>query len=310
MNPTQSDYQLTDVLDVPEIAPLPAIRSERAATVAKWFGIDDRLNPSKSAADSPPDQRTDRALLRSLLPRAGQIVFLTGPSGAGKSSMLRALRGLRSRARWRDLNAIALPDTPLVDCFDGAPLDQTLALLSQVGLAEAWSYLRTPGELSEGQRWRLKLALSMHHSIGAPASAGTEIPGTCRLKAARRLGSGNRVILLADEFAALLDRITAAIVARCLRRAISTTPTLCAIVATSHHDLTAALQPDVIVNCDFRRIEVHRRGRGGFIVRKDKPKKRKRGSSLNIGSSRANTQPSTLNKDRSDCRKHLPAHPA
>src|SRR6476659_5890169 len=89
MHPTQSEYHLTDSLDVPEIAPLPTIRSERAATVAKWFGIDDLVSTSNSTNDSPPDHRTDRALLRSLLPRAGQIVFLTGPSGAGKSSMLR-----------------------------------------------------------------------------------------------------------------------------------------------------------------------------------------------------------------------------
>lgn len=278
MNSRPTDYHLTDCLDVPEIAPLPTIRSERAATVARWFGIDDRLRTADSANDSPPDQRTDRALLRSLLPRAGQIVFLTGPSGAGKSSMLRALRTLRPRGRWMDLNTIDLPDAPLVDCFDGAALDQTLALLSQVGLAEAWSYLRTPGELSEGQRWRLKLALAMKEGSGlrirdSGKAESAFSPRVCSRSGAVETASKlagytgpSRLILLADEFAALLDRITAAIVAGCLRRAVSSTPRLCAIVATSHHDLTAALQPDVIVNCDFRRIEVHRRGCGELTI--------------------------------------------
>src|SRR2546429_342039 len=87
-----------------------------------------------------------------------------------------------------DVPAIAPPDVPLVDCFDSAPLDQTLALLSHVGLAEAWSYLRTPDELSEGQRWRLRLALAMRRAENIDNQ------------------KTRRLILIADEFAALLDR--------------------------------------------------------------------------------------------------------
>jgi ABC-type ATPase with predicted acetyltransferase domain len=79
---------------------------------------------------------------------------------------------------------------------------------------------------------------------------------TCRLKPARR---SERGILISDEFAALLDRVTAAIVARCLRRAISASDNLGAIVATSHEDLMGALAPDTIIHCDFREIEVSRR---------------------------------------------------
>lgn len=392
------DYQLTNTLDVPEIAPLPTIRSERAATVAKWFGIDQQLqtvskspvHPSTSAhgaterggnslrnqtrnggkkkvpkratridapgidsreidpreiharrSDTPeidppdaPPARDDRAFLCSLLPGPNQITFLTGPSGAGKSSMLRALQSVAPQTRWLDLNEIALPDVPLVDCFDGAPLDQTLALLSQVGLAEAWSYLRTPAELSEGQRWRLKLALAMRKSgesdqpaqgsvsqgcskhqreeagasetagagpsthlnlaheqtlatnnaqmgcsknselmsddARAPDEAGTgspthstlaseDAPTTNNVEVGQAEDSPSPLVLMADEFAAVLDRVTAAIVARCLRRSVAASPGLCAIVATSHEDLTSALSPDIIVNCDFRWIEVWRK---------------------------------------------------
>src|SRR5262249_47623553 len=107
------EYELTDSFDIPEITPVPSIRSERARTVAKWFGIDDRCD---DRAFPPREGRASRAMLRSLLPLAGQITFLTGPSGAGKSSLLRALRALRPRARWVDLDSIELPDLPLVDC--------------------------------------------------------------------------------------------------------------------------------------------------------------------------------------------------
>src|SRR2546421_3533733 len=189
-SPLDRDYVLTHTLEVPEIAPMPTIRSQRAATVAHWFGIDEQIHAAtkaplparvltkREARQAKQNARDDGALLRSLLPARKQITFLTGPSGAGKTSMLRALRSRRPRARFLDLNQIELPDVPLVDCFNGAPLDQTLALLSQVGLAEAWSYLRTPNELSEGQRWRLKLALAMQRAAHREEHVQTEIPQT------------------------------------------------------------------------------------------------------------------------------------
>jgi hypothetical protein len=242
MHPNTSfNYDLIHSQEIPELSPLPSIRSDRAATIAKWFGIENQL--PRATTSTLPASRTDRALLRSLLPKPGQITFFTGASGAGKSSMLRELRSLRTpKTRWIDLATdIHLPDKPLVDCFRGAELDRTLALLSHVGLAEAWSYLRTPSELSEGQRWRLKLALAMHESQKC------------------KTDRFSRTILIADEFAALLDRVTASIVARCLRRSIDATPKLAAIVATSHEDLTRALAADWFITCDFRLIEVRRR---------------------------------------------------
>jgi ABC-type ATPase with predicted acetyltransferase domain len=68
------------------------------------------------------------------------------------------------------------------------------------------------------------------------------------------------VVLAADEFAAPLDRITALVVARALRKAVSARPDLCAIVATTREDLATALNPDLIVHCDFGVFEVQERG--------------------------------------------------
>ena len=152
------DYELTHTMDVPEIAPLPLIRSERAATVARWFGIDDQINhPEPTPA--PISAPTESSFVRSAQVRADHVA--DRPEWRGEIIDASGTAIGPAQARFLDLNEIQLPDVPLVDCFDGAPLDQTLALLSRVGLAEAWSYLRTPGELSEGQRWRLKLALGM-----------------------------------------------------------------------------------------------------------------------------------------------------
>ena len=125
-------------------------------------------------------------------------------------------------------------------------------------LGEAWTYLRTPTELSEGQRWRFRLALALHHaSRGAVREENDS-------RAAAREDNGSPAavrnendlpVIACDEFAAVLDRVTALIVAHRLRRAIDALPHAAAVVATSHEDIEPALSAEVIVRCDFGRVE-------------------------------------------------------
>ena len=214
------------------------VRTERAATVARWFGLTrSEWNPS-----APEPTRISTIPL----PAPGEILLLAGPSGSGKSRLLGAMRERASAdgsIDWIDLAALNPPPaTPLVDCFgEGTPLREALLLLARVGLGEAWSYLRASEELSEGQRFRLKLAMALHRLSVLPAE---------------RQATGQRAILICDEFAAVLDRITALVVARCLRRSIDAHPDLSAIVATSHDDLQPALRPERIAWCDFGRVEM------------------------------------------------------
>ena len=223
------------MIHVPHI--MPPVRSRRARQIARWFG----LSPRTSARRTPSFEE-----LRPILPPPGAITLVTGPSGGGKSSLLRALRSAASpEVRWIDFDRIEPRAVPLVDCFDHIPLTDALALLSRVGLCEAWTYLRTPAELSDGQRWRLKLALALHVASREEASRG---------------GAGSRAqtVLCADEFGAILDRVTAMVVARTLRKSIRAP--LSALVATSHDDLLGALQPDLIVTSDFERVLIRPRG--------------------------------------------------
>ena len=182
----------------------------------------------------------------------GTLTSIYGPSGSGKSVLLRRLRE-RHKARerrWIDLDAIALPDVPVVNCFGEQPIDQTLKLLNRVGLGEAWTYLRTPEELSEGQRFRLRLAIALDvvERMGIRDAAAL-CPG---------VGEGKGVVIACDEFAAVLDRLTALIVANCLRGVVNGMPGLAVVVATSHEDLGGALKPDEVVRCDFGKVSVER----------------------------------------------------
>jgi ABC-type ATPase with predicted acetyltransferase domain len=52
----------------------------------------------------------------------------------------------------------------------------------------------------------------------------------------------------------VLDRVTAMVVARALRKSIR--GPLSALVATAHDDLIDALQPDLLVTCDFERVAI------------------------------------------------------
>jgi ABC-type ATPase with predicted acetyltransferase domain len=233
--------------------------SSRAARVARWFGVEreaEAITRASSSLPPPPNSPP-------LDPRGGQLILLTGPSGSGKSTLLRHLRRQNPRARWCDLSRTPLPRRGTVvdamtlamthgraddDRETDAVIVAALDALSRVGLGEVWTYLRPPAQLSEGQRWRLRLALALTRTH-------PNAHGTCSMRYPRR--AKPLAILAADEFAAPLDRVTAAVVARALRKAVHARPDdLCAIVATAHHDLIPALAPDVIVRCDFGTCDI------------------------------------------------------
>ena len=205
-----------------------AIRSERARVVAGMFGVKEGSGFGVQGSEV----ETELEL------RAGTVTLITGASGGGKSTLLRALRTKCSRL-WVDVGEIDLPQVPVVDCFESDELEEVLAMLGRVGLGEVWTYLRTPAELSEGQRWRLRLAL-----------------GLWRLR-------GRDGVLVADEFCSVLDRISARVVARCLRKTIDAEPRVAAVVASAHDDLERALMPNVLIRCDFGRILLCKRARNG-----------------------------------------------
>jgi hypothetical protein len=168
--------------------------------------------------------------------RAGTVVLVAGPSGAGKSTLLQRYRRQPvAGRRLIDLARIRLPERAVIELFPRLSIEAALGVLSRVGLAEAHTYLLPPSKLSDGQRWRLRLAVAVARCEAWP---------------------GRKFVIVADEFAALLDRVTAWIVARALRKAVDRLGNACAVVATSHEDLEGPLSADVVVRCDFGEVRV------------------------------------------------------
>jgi ABC-type ATPase with predicted acetyltransferase domain len=150
------------------------------------------------------------------------IVYITGDSGSGKSVLLRAIRAdLGEEAI--DLSEVAVdPEKPLIETV-GATVEQGLELLSKVGLNDAFLFLRTYSQLSDGQKYRYRIA--------------------------KLIESGKQWWLM-DEFAACLDRDTAKIIAYNLQK-IARQQAKAVIAATTHSDLTEDLKPSVLIRKRF-----------------------------------------------------------
>lgn len=182
----------------------------------------------RSEHPAPPPAPRDAAE-RVLAMPGGSIALLTGPSGCGKTTLLRAI-ARASRPPVIDGSALlgdAPGDRPMLDLFTGA-LPEALRALTASGLAEPRLWARSVGELSEGQRLRLGLALAI---AGAHECA--------------------RSLVMLDEFCSTLDRVTARGVARTLRRWASGHPGVLVVCATAHDDLAPALQPDLQLQPPF-----------------------------------------------------------
>ena len=163
---------------------------------------------------------------------SGDIVYITGQSGSGKTVLLNQCEQalVDDGQGVMNIDQVILQEAPLVDQI-GDSTKEALMILSRVGLNDAYLFIRKPSELSDGQRYRLKLA----HLLNLPTD-----------------------VWVADEFGAVLDRVTAKIVAFSLQKhARKEGKTL--IVATTHEDLLEELGPSLVVRKRFRdKVEISR----------------------------------------------------
>lgn len=167
----------------------------------------------------------------------GDIVYITGQSGSGKSLLLTDLPSemRKSGLKVCDLDSVKLdPNLPVIDQVGENTVHAT-EILAKAGISDAWIYLRKPSELSGGQRYRLQLA--------------------------KLIEDTSADVWTADEFGAVLDRVTAKVIAFNMQKvARSLGKTL--LIATTHTDLEEELGPNLVIHKRFKeRVDV-REGEG------------------------------------------------
>jgi len=154
------------------------------------------------------------------------ILYITGDSGSGKSVLLKALeKDIRLDMGLSCINIADIqpePGKPLIETV-GETLEEALELLSKVGLNDAFLFLRSYEQLSDGQKYRYKIA---------------------------KMIESKAQFWIMDEFAATLDRDTAKIVAYNLQK-LARQQGKAVLAATTHTDLFEDLNPSVHIHKRF-----------------------------------------------------------
>ncbi|MGN8188674.1 ATP-binding cassette domain-containing protein [Burkholderia sp. 22088] len=189
-------------------------RSQRVVEVAEAFGLglDDKEFVIFDELNLEVEQ--------------GDVVYITGQSGAGKSLLLRELSDQMDAAgkKVANLDHVHLePDVPLIDQI-GTSTNDAIRLLSIAGLNDAYLFIRKPGELSDGQRYRFRLAKAIESQAD---------------------------VWVADEFMAVLDRTAAKVIAYAVQKTARKVGAT-VIVATTHLDLVEDLQPSLYIEKRYR----------------------------------------------------------
>lgn len=165
---------------------------------------------------------------------AGNIVFISGPSGSGKSMMLSALdplgigdgEGLVRTFSGDQKYSVAWlkpiqSEKPIFDYFsERYSPESAFAALSNVGLSEAFVFLKPFGFLSRGQRYRAMLA---------------------------DLLLRDDPVWIIDEFCSDLDPLSARVVSHNLRRHVMRTGRICFVAAANHSHYIDVLKPTSVI---------------------------------------------------------------
>lgn len=185
---------------------LPKRVTLRGAEVMDHFGIDYEVGENVIA------EGVELPLER------GDVVCFVGDSGSGKSSLLRTAGELLDDVLV--MSEVEFPEATLIDGL-GMSVQEGMELLSACGLGEARLMLRYPSELSEGERYRYRLALCL---------------------------ARQPEWIVADEFTSSLDRVLAKVIARNVRL-MAGKKGIGFLVATTHEDVLSGLAADVVVRC-------------------------------------------------------------
>ncbi len=189
--------------------------TDKAAQVCRMFGLtSDRLTERRVSHHCQVEIND------------GDIVYITGPSGVGKTILLQELEKSVPVCDRVNLGQITLArDRSLIDCIDG-DFFSGLGVLSTAGLSDVFCVLSRPAELSDGEKYRFRLAMAL--------AAGTKF-------------------IFADEFCSNLDRITALVISHNIHK-FAKRKGVTFVLASSHNDILVELAPDVLIVKEFQGV--------------------------------------------------------
>jgi ABC-type transport system involved in cytochrome c biogenesis ATPase subunit/N-acetylglutamate synthase-like GNAT family acetyltransferase len=155
--------------------------------------------------------------------RRSGLIYVTGDSGGGKTLLLKAFKDYFGDEAIELSDLQVDPEETLIEGV-GRDVKEAIEILSLCGLNDAFLFLRRFKELSDGQKYRYKLAKLVD----------------CKEKS----------VWVVDEFCASLDRVMARVVAYSFQK-VARKLGKTVVVATTHDDLVGDFQPDVVVRKGF-----------------------------------------------------------
>lgn len=220
----------------PKVKATPIILRRVSAEYRVTNGSTPRAEQVRDAFDVDSRQMNSPVLKNLFLNiDPGNVVLITGASGSGKSTILRLLsEDLQELRENMDISGTfsgldhksaarltrAWDDTrPLIDQI-GSSVKEAIEVLNSVGLAEAHLYVKRPFQISDGQRYRFAVAL---------------------------LCDSKKPLWIADEFTSALDPLTAAIVAKGIRKRAYYSGATLVIAAPHIQNFVDSLVPNTLV---------------------------------------------------------------
>ena len=183
----------------------------RTLTVAEAFGLGIDKTQSQVLYDN---------LKLRISPH--DIVYITGESGSGKSVLLNHLEKLL-RPDTASIQNLKIDDSnPIIETV-GKTVEEGLTLLCKVGLNDAFLFLRSYRQLSDGQKYRYRIA---------------------------KLIETKKQYWIMDEFCSTLDRDTAKIVAYNVQK-LARQEGKAILAATTHTDLQEDIAPTTHIHKRF-----------------------------------------------------------